>query len=118
MNDPTPVTITGPVPIPVAVTNPRPETVDEVNERSLKTSGQRKVNLIWERTQAMIAVSVVATTLLVNGLLALYPPESDRGTSALMQLNVMSALVTGFYFGRTNHQRSGGVGGNEVIGGR
>jgi hypothetical protein len=29
-----------------------------------------------------------------------------------MQLNVLAALVTGFYFGRTNHQRTGGVGGD------
>ncbi len=43
---------------------------------------------------------------------------NQAASSALMQLNVMAALVTGFYFGRTNHERTGGVGGGSVMGGR
>ena len=31
-----------------------------------------------------------------------------------MQLNVLAAIVVGFYFGRTNHQRVGGVGGDDA----
>ena len=90
---------------------------DTTAEQDRKTSGQRRINVIWEMTQAGIAASVIGTTLLVDAVVALRqvaaaPAPSEIASSALMQLNVMAALVTGFYFGRTNHQRSGGVGGD------
>ena len=83
------------------------------SEQDRKTAGQRRINIIWEVTQAVIAVSVVMTTLFVDGRVALTPGElSATQNAGLMQLNVMAALVTGFYFGRTNHQRQGGIGGS------
>lgn len=79
-------------------------------EQDRHTRGQRRVNLIWETTQAAIAIGVIGATLWVDSIIAVYGREaSEISSSALMQLNVMSALVTGFYFGRTNHQRVGGV---------
>jgi hypothetical protein len=85
------------------------------SEQDRKSAGQRRVNIIWEVTQAIIAVSVIAATLYVDGAVALHGGElATVQSSALMQLNVMAALVTGFYFGRTNHQRSGGVGGADA----
>src|SRR5678815_930441 len=75
-----------------------------------RTAGQRYTSLMWESTQALIALSVVVTTLFIDGKVALMGgTTTEVQSSALMQLNVMAALVTGFYFGRTNHQRVGGV---------
>lgn len=73
----------------------------------LMTAGQRRVNLLWEMTQSLIAVAVASTTLWVSGRLALI---IGRDTTALALLSNAFFLVIGFYFGRTNHQRTGGVG--------
>jgi hypothetical protein len=79
-------------------------------EQDRHSLGQRRVNLVWEGTQAVIALGVIGTTLAVDGTIAIYGTSvTEISSSALMQLNVMAALVTGFYFGRTNHQRVGGV---------
>jgi hypothetical protein len=79
-------------------------------EQDRHTLGQRRVNLLWESTQAIIALSVIGTTLYIDGIIAVHGKTmTELQSSALMQLNVMAALVTGFYFGRTNHQRVGGV---------
>lgn len=90
------------------------------DERNRKSLGQRRINFIWEATQAFIAGSVVSTTLWVNGSVALAKEPAtianQAASSALMQLNVMAALVTGFYFGRTNHEKSSG--GNSALGAR
>lgn len=78
-------------------------------EQDRKTSGQRRVNIIWELTQAMIAVTVTFATLYVSAQLAM----KDAGqTAAFLLLSNAFFLVIGFYFGRTNHQRSGGIGGD------
>ncbi len=84
-----------------------PTTTAEQDKHSL---GQRRVNIIWEATQAVIAIGVVAVALWANLSSALNGGTVTVGQStALTQLDVMAALVTGFYFGRTNHQRVGGV---------
>jgi len=70
-------------------------TTTEENRHAL---GQRRVNLIWEGTQASIAVAVTLATLYG----ALNHVESPALSNAFF-------LVVGFYFGRTNHQRVGGV---------
>lgn len=80
-----------------------PKTTEEENRHSL---GQRRVNLIWEGTQAVIAVGVSGATLYVSANLAM---RDDRQTAAFLLLSNAFFLVIGFYFGRTNHQRVGGV---------
>ena len=68
-------------------------------------AGQRRINLIWETTQAMIAVSVVVATMIT----AIY------GYTAMSKGEIPNIIATafgtvvGFYFGRTNHSRIGGV---------
>lgn len=69
-------------------------------EENLHTSGQRRVNIIWEGTQAAIALSVVAAVI--------YCAVVTIEAASLVN---MAYLIVGFYFGRTNHERSGGVGG-------
>lgn len=68
-------------------------------ERSLVTAGQRRINIIWEITQALIAISVTIASLIVAATLAFF----------LLLSNAFFVII-GFYFGRTNHQRTGGVG--------
>lgn len=68
--------------------------------------GQRRVNLIWEFTQATIAVGVTIATLWASTALTL---RGDAGEAAFLLLSNSFFLVIGFYFGRTNHQRIGGV---------
>lgn len=68
-------------------------------EQDRYTLGQRKINFIWETTQAVIAVAVVGANVIAAFML---PVESSMLSNAFF-------LVIGFYFGRTNHARSGGV---------
>jgi len=82
---------------------------ETTSEQDRKTAGQRRVNIIWESTQAAIAITVTGATLYVSAQLAL----KDAGqTAAFLLLSNAFFLVIGFYFGRTNHQRQGGVGGD------
>lgn len=82
--------------------------------QELKAAGQRQINLIWENTQMRIAMSVIWTSLLTSLVLSIggtYFGSADVQLAAIVFLFGVANLVTGFYFGRTNHQRSGGVGG-------
>jgi hypothetical protein len=87
-------------------------------QEDLTTAGQRRINLIWEYTQAIIALMVVLTTM-IAGIYMLFQPTITIGTGALqMQMPVQIptiiatafGMVTGFYFSRTNHAAIGGVG--------
>lgn len=75
-------------------------------EEDKHTKGQRRINLIWEITQAVIAIAVAGSTLYAATTLVLRGVGSE--TAFLLQSNAFF-LVIGFYFGRTNHQRIGGV---------
>jgi hypothetical protein len=79
---------------------------DTTSEENLHSKSQRKVNLIWEYSQASIALMTVFTTCLGVfigrvwvGSVVPFPAEWWT----------IVGLVIGFYFGRTNHQRVGGV---------
>jgi hypothetical protein len=84
----------------------------------LTTAGQRKVNLIWEYTQAAIAVMVVLTTMIAGVYTMFYPTVSVGAGPAMVQvptqiptvIGIAFGMVTGFYFSRTNHAAIGGVG--------
>lgn len=62
-------------------------------------AGQRRVSLLWEATQGIIAIGVVAALIFV---------EIRGGSSSV--LTTISSLVIGAYFARTNHTAIGGVG--------
>lgn len=84
----------------------RPVPSTTTSEEDRHSAGQRRVNLTWELTQALIAILVTIATLYVSASLAL----KDQGqTAAFLLLSNAFFLVIGFYFGRTNHQRVGGV---------
>jgi hypothetical protein len=75
-------------------------------QQDLTTAGQRRVNLIWEYTQAIIAISVVMASVVVASWLALL----GRGGEFPVILTSLVMLIIGFYFSRTNHQAIGGTG--------
>jgi hypothetical protein len=57
---------------------------------------QRTINLMWETTQAVIAVAIVSA----NVYAVLSGVNSELLGNAFF-------LIVGFYFGRTNHHRPG-----------
>lgn len=82
-------------------------------EEDRGTAGQRAVNMLWENTQSNIARSVIYSSLFVSVVISVFGgllsiPVELR-LAALVFLYGIGNLVTGFYFGRTNHQRVGGV---------
>lgn len=79
---------------------------------ALRVAGQRDINLIWERTQMKVALSFTWGSLAVAAGLAIFGKwlgSPDLQLAAVVFLFGVANLVTGFYFGRTNHQRTGGV---------
>jgi hypothetical protein len=68
-------------------------------QEDIVTAGQRRVNLIWEFTQAAVALTIA---------LALVYCEIQKIESPTIQNGFF--LIIGFYFSRTNHQAIGGTG--------
>ena len=75
-------------------------------QQDLTTAGQRRVNLIWEYTQACIALMIVAACVIVASVLAIRGKAADFPVI----LTSLVMLVIGFYFSRTNHAAIGGTG--------
>lgn len=80
-------------------------------QEDMTTAGQRRVNLIWEYTQAAIALMVVMTNLAVGIMLAI---QHRPFTEYPFVLSSSLFLIIGFYFSRTNHAAIGGIGGKPV----
>lgn len=98
-----------------ATTAVHPAGIRLTEEHERMTAGQRAINLIWETTQMKIALSVIWAALFAGTVLSMFGgwlglPEVQL--AAVVFLFGVANLVTGFYFGRTNHQRSGGIGGD------
>ena len=72
----------------------------EATELGLVTSGQRRINLIWEATQGLIAIVLVGT--------ACYSLLNEIALPAEYWL--LLGIVVNSYFQRTNHTKIGGVG--------
>ena len=85
-----------------------PDEVEEKKqgEKSLRTAGQRRINLMWETTQSLIAICVTVASLYVAASLVLKGNEND---AAFLLLSNAFFLIIGSYFSRTNHQKIGGV---------
>jgi hypothetical protein len=86
-------------------------------EKDRATASQRAINLIWETTQMKIALSVIWASLIAGMTLSIFGRvlgSADVQLAAVVFLFGVANLVTGFYFGRTNHSRSGGVGGDRA----
>lgn len=88
------------------------------SEIRLKSEGQRSTSMLWELTQKEVALSTVRTALAVAGITAILGAwlgiaENARMGSSIFLYGVAN-LVIGFYFGRTNHTRTGGPGGDSA----
>lgn len=82
-------------------------------EEALTKAGQRRINILWELTQSFIALVVTGTAMYTASTLALTndPAGADKAAAitGFLLISNTAFLVIGFYFGRTNHQRIGGV---------
>jgi F0F1-type ATP synthase assembly protein I len=83
-----------------------PRLADTTSEEDRHSLSQRQVNMVWERTQSSIALAVVVTTcvgIFIGRiwLVSSMPLPAEWWT--------IVGLVIGFYFGRTNHAKVGGV---------
>ena len=87
---------------------PKTEGQSAQSEIELHSAGQRQINRIWEYTQAFIALLITITSLFVAATLSL-SGSPDAQTAAFVFIYGVANLVIGFYFGRTNHTRVGGV---------
>lgn len=115
-----PVEVVSSVPIEVVNIPSRYQTTDSstrsvptdaVNaEIALKTENQRKVNLIWETTQQRIAYFSIGIAIGVGAAISFIGDDPGNKIAAFVFLTGQASLITGFYFGRTNHQKTGGVG--------
>lgn len=98
-----------PAPVPLVPAPPLPPQTTEQEDivalstrdaRDRVTEGQRRVNILWEATQGVIAVILVLTVCMGTLL--------DREIKN--ELWLLAAIVANAYFQRTNHTRVGGVG--------
>jgi hypothetical protein len=75
---------------------------DTTAEQDRKTAGQRNVNIIWELTQAFIAIGITAAEIYVS-ITGKPSPSIDNAFT----------LIVAIYFVRMNHTKQGGIGGSE-----
>lgn len=68
-------------------------------QEDMVTAGQRRINLIWELTQAIVAVSITWAVIYCS----IEKIESSVLINAFF-------LIVSMYFVRTNHKLIGGVG--------
>lgn len=68
-------------------------------QEDIVSAGQRRINLIWEFTQAIVAISITSAVIYCS----VQKIESSVLTNAFF-------LIVSMYFVRTNHTLIGGVG--------
>lgn len=80
-------------------------------QQDITTAGQRRVNLIWERTQAVIALMVCLFTMVAAIMETIATVFHGKTPSQIPTIFAVAfGTVIGFYFSRTNHQAIGGTG--------
>jgi hypothetical protein len=129
VTDPMPVEIVAPKPIPVVMTPeatpgrmPRQDQTSDPSlpakttyQEDMTTAGQRAINVIWETTQARIALFVVLGALAIDGVVVIISLLLSKDLTAAQALalgfvNTTASGVISFYFSRTNHAAIGGIG--------
>lgn len=101
-------------PVPIARPPDKVLPSTTTHEENLVTEGQRAINQLWERTQAIVAVSVVAVTILVDGAITIIVAFTGKDLTVtqlfgLTFLHLICMEVVRAYFQRTNHSLVGGV---------
>lgn len=92
------VKIVGSIPLEHKPSASTPVTTPEEDRH---TKAARNINMIWEVTQAAIALLVVSANV-ATAFIAVGIAQGSMLANAFF-------LVIGFYFGRTNHSRTGGL---------
>lgn len=92
--------------IPDLVTAGEPAKATTTAQEDLTMAGQRRINVIWEMTQAVVAIVVV----LANMTVAVYNGIYQNSAAFPAVLSNALFLIVGFYFSRTNHANIGGIG--------
>lgn len=77
-------------------------------EEDRNTAGQRAINAVWENTQRFIAIMGIGVAILTSAYLSIVGPDDSKNGASVFLYGVAN-LIAGFYFGRTNHTRVGGV---------
>lgn len=77
-------------------------------QEDITTAGQRRINMIWECTQSVIAIMVILANMVVGTYQGLV--LGDKRPEYPIILSSSLFLVVGFYFSRTNHAAIGGIG--------
>jgi hypothetical protein len=95
---------------PVAVEQKMPSVTTAEEDRT--TAGQRRINLVWEATQAIIAVSVSVTACVIVIIRAVNPSAVPLDNGPFVLLASAFSFIIGTYFTRTNHTKTGGIGDN------
>lgn len=72
---------------------------------ALAVERHQKINMVWEYTQAYMAILVITTVLVSATYIAITTKDDSKRDVALAFMIGLSNLVAGFYFGRTNHTR-------------
>lgn len=112
MPDEEPIHEAAPIGDKKATSQPMPATTTE--QEDIVTAGQRRVNILWEKTQRVIAISVVFATLGVNIFVTISVMAGMEikvpQLVGVANLNSLANLIVGFYFARTNHTNIGGIG--------
>ena len=124
MTEPAPVVVANPDPIDVKIaeSDTSAQTTARIvaakaqaEAEALTTEGQRGINRLWERTQAVIAILVVFVTMTVVAILIVAPvlrgnELNETGVTGLVLLSGLATNIVTSYFTRTNHTKVGGVG--------
>lgn len=100
-------TVTGkevPLPVESASVNNPPARATTTTEQDLHSASQRRVNIIWERTQQVIALTVVLSTMISGVYITIAGVGETRIPTILA---VAFGTVVGFYFGRTKRDHRG-----------
>lgn len=74
----------------------------------LAVERHQKINMVWEYTQAYMAILVITTVLLASCYIAITTNNDNHRGDGLLFMTGLANLVAGFYFGRTNHTRPTG----------
>lgn len=95
---------------------PVPETEDAqklaatrlADAEALAVERHQRINMVWEYTQAYMAVLVITSVLLTSIFVAVKTEVVEIRIAALVFMYGLANLIAGFYFGRTNHTRPTG----------
>lgn len=99
---PQPAEVTAVIMDPASKQQARNTPPTTTSEQDRKTAGQRNVNIIWELTQAFIAIGITAAEIYVS-IMGKPSPSIDNAFT----------LIVAIYFVRMNHTKVGGVGGTD-----